>query len=129
MKDRQSNDVYVPVGIAAGCVWNSAPIDGTNILRTTVASCREFRFAIDIKLSAFPQLTQNNAQFAFDFLRHTDSNRRFSSSILKILIEDRREAHTERVNNNRNIVELAVGYIVMVNTTIQSNASTNRVFK
>ena len=34
------------------------------------------------------------------------------SSILKILIEDRREAHAERVNNNKNTFELAVGDIV-----------------
>ena len=35
------------------------------------------------------------------------------SSILKILFEDRREAHAERVNNNKNTFELAVGDIVM----------------
>ena len=63
------------------------------------------------------------------FLRLTNRNRRFSSSILKILIEDRREAHAERFDHNRNIIELVVGDVVMVRTTIQSNVSTNRVAK
>ena len=129
MEDRQSNDVFVPAGIAAGYAWNSAPIDGTDILRSTVAIGREFRFPIDIDLSALPQLTQNNAQSAVDFLRLTDSNRRFSSAILKILIEDRRDAHAERVNNNKNIVTLVVGDIVMARTAVHSDASSNKVAK
>ena len=57
----------------------------------------------------------------------TYSNRRFSSSILKISLEDRREAHAERVNNNRNIVELVVGDIVMARTTIQSDFFTKKL--
>ena len=88
MEDRQNNDVFVPVGISTGYVWNSAPIDDNNILPSTIAIGREYRFHIDINLSALPQLTQNNAQLTIDYLRPTDSNRRCSSSILKILIED-----------------------------------------
>ena len=98
-------------------------------MRSTVAIGREFRFPIDINLSALPQLTHNNAQSAVDFLRLTDSNRRLSTSFLKILIENRCEAHAERVNNNKNIVELVVGDIVMARTVVKSNASTNKVTK
>ena len=129
MEDRQSNDVFVPAGIAVGYAWNSAPIDGTDILRSTVAIGREFRFLIDINLSALPQLTQNNDQSTIDYLRLIDSNRRFSSSILKILIKDRRNMHAERVNNNKKSVELIVGDIVMARTAVQSDASTNKVAK
>ena len=57
IEDRQSNDVFVPVGIAAGCAWNSNPIDGNDILRSTVAIGYEFRFPIDINLIALTQLT------------------------------------------------------------------------
>ena len=117
MEDRQSNDVFIPTGIAAGYAWNSAPIDGTDISRSTVAIGQEFRFPNDIDLSSLSQLTHNNAQSAVVFLRLTNSNRRLFSSILKILIEDRGEANAERVNNNKNIVELVVGGIVMVRTT------------
>ena len=58
-------------------------------------------------------LYKNNAQSTVDFLRLTDSNRRFFSAILKILIEDRRDAHAKQFNNNKNIVDLVVGDIVM----------------
>ena len=62
-------------------------------------------------------------------MRLTDSKRRFSSSILKLLIENRRTTHNKRVNNNTNIVELVDNDILMTRTAIQSNTSTNRVAK
>ena len=64
-----------------------------------------------------------------DYLKLTDSDRNFSSSILKILIEDRRSAHVERINNSRNLVVLKPGDIVMTRTAIQSNISKNKVDK
>ena len=70
-----------------------------DILHSTIAIGSEFRFPIYINLSVLPQLTRNNTQTNIDYLRLTDPNRRFSSSILKLLIEDRRTVHAERVNN------------------------------
>ena len=84
IEDRQRNDVFIPAVIAAGHAWNSAPINGIDILRSTVVIGREFRFPIDINLSSLPQLTQNNAQSTIDYLRLTYSNRRFFSSILNM---------------------------------------------
>ena len=78
-------------------MWNIAPIDGTNILRSTFTIGRELRFEIDINLSALPQLTHNNTQSTIDYLRLTDSNRCCFSSILKLLIEDRRTTHAEEL--------------------------------
>ena len=91
MEDRQSNDVFISAEIAARYVWNIAPIDGTNILRSTTTIDREFRFVIDINLSALPQLTHNNTQSTIDYLRLTDSNRCCFSSILKLFY--RRSSH------------------------------------
>ena len=79
IEDRQSNDVFVPVKIVAGCVGNSDHIDGTGILRSTLAIDRKSKFIIDINLSTLPQLTQNNTQSAIDFLRYADYYHRFSS--------------------------------------------------
>ena len=62
-------------------------------------------------------------------MRLADSNRRLSSSILKILIEDRRTIHAQRVNNIKKIVELIVGDMVMARTAVQRDASTNKVAK
>ena len=87
--------------IAAGYARNSAPIDGTNILRSNVAMGRKFRFLIDINLSPLLQLTQNSSQSNIYCLRLTYSKRQFSSSILKLLIENCRTTHNERVNKNK----------------------------
>ena len=57
MEYRLSHDVPVPAEIVAGYSWNSAPIDGTDMLRSIVAIGSVFRFPIDIHLSALPQLT------------------------------------------------------------------------
>ena len=129
MEDRQRNDIFVPSGIAAGYTWNSDHIDKTDILRSIVAIDRAFRFTTDINLSALPQLTQNNDKSTIDYLILTDSNRRLSSSILKLLIEDCPTSHSKRVNNNKNVVELVVGDIVMMKTAIQIYISTNKVAK
>ena len=48
---------------------------------------------------------------------------------MKILIEDRRTAHAERINNNRNIVVLQPGDIVMARTSVQSNKQREKVAK
>ena len=59
-------------------------------------------------------------------MKLTYSNRHFSSSILEKLIEDRRTVHAKRISNNRNIVELVAGDIVMVRNIFQSNASKHK---
>ena len=130
MEDRKSNDVFVPVGIAAGYAWNNAPIDGTHISRSTVAIGHEVWFQIDINLSAaLPQLIQNNAQSTIDYSRFTYSNYRFSSSILKLLIKNCRTTHAGRVNNNKKVVELDIDDTVLAKTIIHGNISTNKVAK
>ena len=126
-EDRGTNDAFVPVDIAAGYAWNSAPIDDTNILRSIPAIGRELHFPIDINLSVLPKLAHNSGQAALDYLKLTNSFRHFFSSILKILIEDRRTAYAERINNNRNDVVLDPGDIVMARTAIQSNKEKEKV--
>ena len=128
-EDCGTNDVFVPAGIATGYAWNSVPIDGTDILCSIPTIGRELYFLIDINLSVLPKLAHNSGQAALDYLKLTDSSRHFSSSILKILIEDRGTAHAERINNNRNIVVLEPGDIVMARTAIQSNKQKEKVAK
>ena len=101
-----TNNICFPDGIAASHTLNSALIDDTDILCSILAINRELHFSLDINLNTIPKLTQNNASAALEYLKLTDSSRHFSSSILKIFIEDRRNAHTERVNNSRFVVVL-----------------------
>ena len=128
-EDRGTDDIFVPAGITTGYAWNSAPIDGTDILRSIPVIGRELRFPIDINLSDLPKLVYNSDQAALDCLKLTDSSCHFSSLILKILIKDRRTSHAERIKNNRNIVVLEPGDIGMARTAIQSNKQKERVAK
>ena len=64
-----------------------------------------------------------------EFLNFTNSHHHFASSILKILIEDRRTAHAERINNTKKLFLLKAGDIVMARTVIQSDLFKNKVDK
>ena len=71
----------------------------------------------------------NNAELVVSYLRHIDSNHHFASAILKILVEDRRTAHTERINYSRNIVTMYPGDIIIARTAIQSDKATDKLAK
>ena len=128
-EERGTNDIFVPASIVATYAWNSAPIDGTDIIRSVPAIDRALHFPLDINLNAVPKLIQNNAQATLDYLNFTNSHRHFASSILKILVEDRRTAHAECINNTKHIVILKAGDIVMDRTAIQSDLSKIKVAK
>ena len=121
--------MFVAAGTASRYVWNSSPIDGTGILRRVSDKGRELHFPLDIDLSALIPIISNNAESVVSYLRLTDSNRYFTSIILKIFIEDRRTIHTERINNNRNSVTMLPSDIVMARTTVQSDKANDKVTK
>ena len=113
VEDRKTLVCFTEAGIVAGYAWNSAPIDGTDIFRSIPAIGRELRFSIDIPSTTLPQLTTNQADSVVNYLRLTDSSKRFATEILKILIEDRRTVYRERINNQRNVISFDVGDVVM----------------
>ena len=90
---------------------------------------RELRFSLEIDISALPTLVTNNANSVISYLCLTDTNRHFAAAILKILIEDRRDTHAERINNNIHIVSMRPGDLVMVQTTVQSDKIKDKVAK
>ena len=47
-EDRETNDIFVAAGDAAGYAWNSLPIDDPCILRSVPVIGRELRFPLDI---------------------------------------------------------------------------------
>ena len=53
-EERGTNDIFVPASIAAAYAWNSAPIDGTGIIRSVPAIGRALHFPLDINLNAAP---------------------------------------------------------------------------
>ena len=106
-----------------------SPINGTAVLRSIPAIGRKLNFPLDINLNVVPKLVENNANAPLGYLKLTDSSRNLSFSVLKILIEDRRTAHDERIDNSKNNVVLHTGDIVMDLTAIQINLSKNKVAK
>ena len=127
--DRNTLDYYVEAEIQTGYARDSAPIDDTNIIRSIPAIGRELRFLLDISLTTLPKLTDNQANSVLEYLRLTDKDRIFSTEILKILIEDIRTIHRDRINNQRNIVMLLRGSVVMDQREVMSEKSKNKVGK
>ena len=74
-------------------------------------------------------VVSNNAESIVSYLRLTYSNPYFASTILKILIEDRRYIHVERINDNRNIDTMHPGDRVIAHTVVQSDKATDEVTK
>ena len=101
VEERSTNDIFVPSSIVSAYVWSSAPIAGADIIRSVPAIGRVLNFPFDINLNEVPELIHNNAHATLDYLNFTNSHRHFASSVLKILIEDRRTAHTKRVDNSK----------------------------
>ena len=66
----------------------------------------ELRFLIDIKLSIFLRLIPKKFQSTLIYLRLINNFRHLFTNIFKITMEDRRAVYDERINNNRNIVQL-----------------------
>ena len=128
-EDRGTNNIFVAAGVAAGYAWNSSPIDGTDILRRFPAIGRELQFPLDVDISTLPELVTNNADSVISYLRLTDTTRHFATTILKILIEDRRDTHADHINHSRNIVLMQPGDLVMAQTAVQSDKSKAKVAK
>ena len=129
VEDRKTLGCFTEVGIVAGYAWNSAPIDGTDIIRSIPAIGRELRFHIDISSVTLPQLTTNQVDSIVNYIRLTDSSKHLVTDILKLSIEDRRTVHRERINNQYNIVSFDVGDVLLARREVQSNKSTNKVGK
>ena len=85
VEEHGTTNIFVPTGIADGYAWNSAPIDGTNILRRILAIGQELMFSLDINLNPMPKLVQNNTYATLDYLKLTYSSRFPSSSSLQFL--------------------------------------------
>jgi hypothetical protein len=115
--------------MTAGYAWNSAPIDGTDILRSIATVGRPFLFLIDISLSLPPLLCSDNAAAIAQYLTFVSEHTSFSQTILQFLVEVRRLAHAEHANESRNPVIYNVGDCVMATVQVQSEASRGKVAK
>lgn len=124
--NRDSSSATKPSVNIAAYAWNSAPIDGTDVVRSLPAVGRIFCFPLDIAVNKIPEPTSDCAAATVAFLNASASARNLSISILQILCEDRVTAHRERVNLSRSRDEFQVGDVVTARVQKQSNAQEGR---
>jgi hypothetical protein len=127
--DRGTNDVFVEAVHCFTYAWNASVIDGTDIVRSVAALGREFQFPLDLQLAREPVPVNGNLSELHSFLRIHQNNARVATEILRIITEERRTYHRERVNNDREPVFFQVGDVVMVRVQVQSRAHLERVAK
>jgi len=122
--------VWLPSAMLAAYAWNSSPIDGTDIVRSIPAVGREFRLPFDITLQpALVEPTTDYAAAVSDYVTHLAQVTNFNQAILKLLVEDRRIAHAERINASRDPVTYKIGALVLARVQVQSNATSGIVSK
>jgi hypothetical protein len=127
--DRGTNDVFVEAVHCFTYAWNASVIDGTDIVRSVAALGREFKFPLDLDLSPIPVPVDGDVCELHAFLRFHQDNARIAAEVLKIIIEDRRCYHRERMNQDRDQVLFQVDDVVMVRVQVQSKATIDRVAK
>jgi PAS domain-containing protein len=127
--DRGTNDVFVEAVHCFTYAWNASVIDGTDIVRSVAALGREFKFPLDIQLSSEPVPMDGDVSTLHAFLRAHQDNARIANEFLKVITEDRRCYHRERMNQDQDQVLFKVDDVVMVRVQVQSNANLDRVAK
>ena len=100
-----------------------------DIARSKAAIGCEFRFPLDVELSATPNLNNVHNSALFFYLRNVSTDSVFALSIIQILIEDRHNAHRDRYNKDKLICNLKVEDVVKVHVQVDSVASKGIVSK
>ena len=90
---------------------------------------REFRFPLDIELLDQSSLNNKEHSALFHYLRNISFNLQFSISVLQILIDERRSAHSERWNKNREAYKFNKGDVTKAHLQVQSKLDNGDVDK
>ena len=106
---------------------NSVPIDDTNIPQFVAAVEHQSRFPWDIDLSAAPILNDNNQSALYGYLRDVSSESIFATSVLHILVEERRSLHRTRWSTQCTDKDFKVGDVVKEHVQVNSNSVTGTV--
>jgi hypothetical protein len=128
--DRDSiKGVYIPASALAAFAWNSAPIDGTDIVRSVPAVGQEFKFPFDFEYIQSPTMSENKAAAIHEYLTLAGRDGRFAAEIIKLLLEEKRMIQREKINEGRHVIQYKVNDVVTVIVQVQSDASRGRVMK
>ena len=112
--------------------WNAAPIDGTDISRSSAAINRDFPFPIDLD-EAVPRSDAPEGQQALDHFEAASPLLYKQRQILDILNSERRLRHTELRNAHAKGRSFSPGDLVIVRKQVKSSSkkqiSAKLVFK
>ena len=86
---------------------------------------RDFKFPMDIELSAMPTINDNTNSALFKYLRDVS----FATSVVQILVEERRDTHRIRWNKNKIEQLFEIGDVVKAHVQVTSKADTGEVGK
>lgn len=107
--------------IFAVYAWNSAPVDGTNIVRSYAAIGREFPFPIDFERDPVVQREHDaQGQQTIEHVNNTFPLWRQQQTMLKRLVEERREHHRHLKNEGRHMKTFAPGDLVVIKKQVQT---------
>jgi hypothetical protein len=108
--------------IFAVYAWNSAPVDGTDVVRSYAAIGREFPFPIDFERDPIvPREHEAQGQQTIEHVNSTFPLLRQQQELLKIFIEERREHHRRLKNEGHNMKSFAPGDLVIVKKQVQTS--------
>ena len=103
--------------------WNAAPIDGTNIIRSFAAKGRVFPFPLQIAEEENPiRIPQGQGE---DAIAHVETNFPLwakQSSMLQILIAERRQRHRDLQNQGRTQRTFQIGDLVIIRKQVKSDS-------
>ena len=62
---------------------------------------REFRFLMDVELSAIPSMNDNQNSALYKYLPDVSNDSKFATSVVQILVEERQKDHRLRWNKDK----------------------------
>lgn len=127
--DRGTHNGFIRTAKTAQFTWNSAPIDGTDVVRSLAAVGREFRFPLDVDLRPSLTINDESNSHLYQYLRDVSDKLKCALSILQIIVEERRQPHQDHHNKDKTKPPFKIGDIVKAHVQVQSNAAKGQVGK
>ena len=104
--------------------WNAAPIDGTNLIRSFVAKGRTFPFPLQVAEEDTPgRIPQGQGEEAIAHLETNFPLWAHQTTLLQILVMERRERHREMRNQDKSQRKFNIGDLVIIRKQVKSNAA------
>ena len=77
---------------------------------------------MDIELIAIPELNDKSNSTLYNYLRNLSPDEAFSTLVVQVLVDERREAHRQRWNKVKIQPTLKIGDVVKAHVQVQSKA-------